>query len=72
MAFAYVTVLLPTVARYKRILCVGSEGITTHNPSSLEVTNQWLYKDIISVTATLRSNAQNMVSLYCNMQHNVS
>lgn len=28
---------------------MGSEGITTYNPNSLEVTNRWLYNDFISV-----------------------
>lgn len=35
--------------RYKRIFSVGSEGITTYNPSTLEVTNRWLYSDFISL-----------------------
>lgn len=28
---------------------MGSEGITTYNPSTLEVTNRWLYSDFISL-----------------------
>lgn len=28
---------------------MGSEGITTYNPSNLEVTNRWLYSDFISL-----------------------
>lgn len=37
------------VSRYKRVFSVGSEGITTYNPSNLEVTNRWLYSDFISL-----------------------
>lgn len=35
--------------RYKRIFSVGTMGITTYNPSNLEVTNRWAYNDFISV-----------------------
>lgn len=35
--------------RYKRIFSIGSMGITTYNPSTLEVTNKWEYSDFISV-----------------------
>ncbi|KAB0803499.1 hypothetical protein PPYR_00469 [Photinus pyralis] len=37
--------------KYKRIFSVGTLGITTYNPSSLEVTNRWAYSDVISITA---------------------
>lgn len=37
------------IFRYKRIFSVGSEGITTYNPTTLEVTNRWLYSDFISL-----------------------
>jgi DnaJ family protein C protein 13 len=35
--------------RYKRIFSVGTMGITTYNPSTLEVTNRWAYSDFISL-----------------------
>ncbi|KAJ3648782.1 hypothetical protein Zmor_020558 [Zophobas morio] len=35
--------------KYKRIFSVGTMGITTYNPSTLEVTNRWAYSDFISV-----------------------
>ncbi|CAH0774017.1 unnamed protein product [Bemisia tabaci] len=37
--------------KYKRIFSVGTQGITTYNPNSLEVTNRWPYSDIISIKA---------------------
>lgn len=43
--------LLPCY-RYKRIFSIGSMGITTYNPSTLEVTNKWEYADFISVQPT--------------------
>lgn len=36
--------------RYKRIFSIGTMGITTYNPSTLEVTNRWAYNDFISLT----------------------
>ncbi|XP_031784415.1 dnaJ homolog subfamily C member 13 isoform X2 [Nasonia vitripennis] len=38
--------------KYKRIFSIGSMGITTYNPSTLEVTNKWEYADFISVQPT--------------------
>ncbi|XP_044264022.1 dnaJ homolog subfamily C member 13 [Tribolium madens] len=35
--------------KYKRIFSVGTMGITTYNPSTLEVTNRWPYSDFISL-----------------------
>lgn len=35
--------------RYKRIFSIGNLGITTYNPSTLEVTNRWIYSDFISL-----------------------
>jgi DnaJ family protein C protein 13 len=33
-------------------------GITTYNPISLDVTNQWFYSDFISVLPTLKGASQ--------------
>lgn len=38
------------ISRYKRIFSVGTNGISTYNPSNLEITNRWAYSDFISVT----------------------
>lgn len=35
--------------RYKRIFSVGTNGISTYNPSNMEITNRWPYSDFISV-----------------------
>ncbi|XP_065200940.1 dnaJ homolog subfamily C member 13 isoform X2 [Planococcus citri] len=37
--------------KYSRIFSIGSHGITTYNCSTLEITNRWLYEDIVSVIA---------------------
>lgn len=34
-------------------------GITTYNPSNLEVTNRWAYNDVISVSPIRTGNAPN-------------
>ncbi|GFG28396.1 hypothetical protein Cfor_00863 [Coptotermes formosanus] len=44
--------------KYKRIFSIGSMGITTYNPTSFEVTNQWFYSDFISVLPTVRGTSQ--------------
>ncbi|XP_060515817.1 dnaJ homolog subfamily C member 13 [Cylas formicarius] len=35
--------------KYKRIFSIGSKGVTTYNPTSLEVTNRWSYNDFVSI-----------------------
>ena len=41
--------------RYKRVFSVGTEGITTYNPGTLEVTNQWQYEDFLSIRPSEKS-----------------
>ncbi|XP_052814797.1 dnaJ homolog subfamily C member 13-like isoform X2 [Mya arenaria] len=45
--------------KYKRIFSVGTHGITTYHPQSLEVTNQWSYKEFVSITPNVRAPANN-------------
>ncbi|KAK2150998.1 hypothetical protein LSH36_380g05005 [Paralvinella palmiformis] len=45
--------------KYKRIFSVGTLGITTYNPSTMEVTNQWPYEDFISITPNHKAPANN-------------
>ncbi|XP_045611089.2 dnaJ homolog subfamily C member 13 isoform X2 [Procambarus clarkii] len=44
--------------KYKRIFSVGNAGITTYNPGSMEVTNQWYYHDFINITPALKGVGQ--------------
>lgn len=37
--------------RYNRIFSIGTHGITTYNCNMLEITNRWLYEDIVSIRA---------------------
>ncbi|XP_023317683.1 dnaJ homolog subfamily C member 13 isoform X2 [Trichogramma pretiosum] len=46
--------------KYKRIFSIGSMGITTYNPNTLEVTNKWEYSDFVSV----QPNNKNQVGSY--------
>ncbi|CAG9133962.1 unnamed protein product [Plutella xylostella] len=43
--------------KYKRVFSVGTHGITTYNPDRLEVTNRWLYSDVITVASAKHSNS---------------
>ncbi|XP_042237903.1 dnaJ homolog subfamily C member 13-like isoform X4 [Homarus americanus] len=44
--------------KYKRIFSVGNAGITTYNPGSMEVTNQWYYHDFLNITPALKGVGQ--------------
>lgn len=37
--------------KYKRIFSIGTQGITTYNPTNLEVTNRWPFADILELKA---------------------
>ncbi|VDN56737.1 unnamed protein product [Dracunculus medinensis] len=41
--------------KFKRIFSIGTTAISTYNPSTLEITNQWLYEDFISIKPIPRS-----------------
>lgn len=45
--------------RYKRIFSVGTLGITTYNPSTMEITNQWPYSEFISIAPNLKGQISN-------------
>lgn len=46
---ACITIILTNPFRYKRIFSIGSKGITTYNPNTLEVTNKWPYNEFYSI-----------------------
>lgn len=50
--YNYCLLLYFFIFRYKRIFSVGTMGITTYNPTSLDVTNRWIYSDVIAITAS--------------------
>lgn len=35
--------------KYKRILSIGSTGISTYNPDKFDLTNRWIYSDIVAI-----------------------
>lgn len=43
--------------KYKRVFSIGTHGVTTYNPDRLEVTNKWLYADIITIASAKHSNS---------------
>lgn len=46
---AYLVIKHSWKGKYKRIFSIGTQGITTYNPSSMEATNQWNYQDFVSI-----------------------
>ncbi|KAK6166630.1 hypothetical protein SNE40_023278 [Patella caerulea] len=51
--------------KYKRIFSVGTHGITTYNPQSMEITNQWPYNEFISIVPTVKapSNSEFVITM---------
>lgn len=45
--------------KYKRIFSVGTLGITTYSPQTLEVTNQWPYREFVSIMPNVKAPANN-------------
>ncbi|XP_071822188.1 dnaJ homolog subfamily C member 13-like isoform X2 [Apostichopus japonicus] len=45
--------------KYKRVFSVGSRGVTTYNPSSMEVTNQWPYSDFFGIAPNAKAPLMN-------------
>jgi DnaJ homolog subfamily C member 13 len=43
--------------KYKRVFSVGTHGITTYNPDRLEVTNKWVYADVVTLASAKHSNS---------------
>jgi DnaJ family protein C protein 13 len=42
--------------KYKRILTIGTHGISTYNPDKFDLTNRWPYSDVISVAPNKTGN----------------
>lgn len=42
--------------KYKRILSIGTCGTSTYNPDKFDLTNRWLYSDIVAATPNKTSN----------------
>ncbi|KAI1707730.1 dnaJ domain-containing protein [Ditylenchus destructor] len=58
-----VTKLSAWKGKYKRIFSIGTLAITTYNPQTLEITNQWLYDDFLSIKCTERPRHSNSDSI---------
>ncbi|TPP60322.1 hypothetical protein FGIG_11457 [Fasciola gigantica] len=47
--YCYLVTKISWKGSYKRLLTVGTMGVTTYNKDTLRVTNQWPYSEIYSV-----------------------
>ncbi|XP_037713474.1 dnaJ homolog subfamily C member 13 isoform X1 [Drosophila subpulchrella] len=45
--------------KYKRILSIGTAGISTYNPDRLDLTNRWSYSDVVAAAPSKTSNIPN-------------
>ncbi|XP_030079712.1 dnaJ homolog subfamily C member 13 isoform X2 [Drosophila hydei] len=45
--------------KYKRILSIGTSGISTYNPDKFDLTNRWTYSDIVAAAPTKTTNIPN-------------
>lgn len=50
--------------KYKRILSIGSTGISTYNPEKFDQTNRWTYSDVLSAAP----NKTGSVSEFCYLR----
>lgn len=51
--------------KYKRILTIGSHGISTYNPDKFDLTNRWPYSDVISVAPNKTGNVSQFFLIDC-------
>ncbi|KAK2561616.1 DnaJ-like protein subfamily C member 13 [Acropora cervicornis] len=49
--------------KYKRIFSIGTKGITTYNPSNLEVTNQWAYNDFCRISPSVKASNELIITM---------
>lgn len=49
--------------KYKRIFSIGTKGITTYNPSNLEVTNQWAYNDFCRISPSVKAANELIITM---------
>lgn len=49
--------------KYKRIFSIGTKGITTYNPSNLEVTNQWAYNDFCRIAPSAKAPSELIITM---------
>lgn len=42
--------------KYKRILSIGSTGISTYNPDKFDITNRWPHSDVLSAAPNKAGN----------------
>lgn len=49
--------------KYKRIFSIGRRAVTTLNPQSLEVTNQWEYKDFLDISPNPKVDNEFIITL---------
>lgn len=54
--------------KYKRILSIGNAGISTYNPDKFDLTNRWLYADIVTISPNKQTNVSllNYLSIFSN------
>lgn len=48
--------------RYKRVFSVGTHAVTTYNPNTLEVTNQWPYETFVASALLGKDKEQSSTS----------
>uniref|UniRef100_A0A914BXU0 J domain-containing protein n=1 Tax=Acrobeloides nanus TaxID=290746 RepID=A0A914BXU0_9BILA len=46
--------------KYRRIFSIGTLAITTYNPQTLEITNQWLYEDFVAIRPVSKSGNESI------------
>ena len=55
--------------KYKRILSIGSSGISTYNPDKFDLTNRWAYADIVAAAPNKTSSVIQTKSVQLDTQY---
>lgn len=58
--------------KYKRILSIGSSGISTYNPDRFDLTNRWPPSDVLSAAPNKAGNVSITIYYTINKQKTIS
>ncbi|CAI8058525.1 DnaJ homolog subfamily C member 13, partial [Geodia barretti] len=49
--------------RYKRVFSIGTKAITTYNPNTHEVTNQWCYNEFVGIAPSPKASNEFIITM---------
>ncbi|CAI8045154.1 DnaJ homolog subfamily C member 13, partial [Geodia barretti] len=55
--------------KYKRVFSIGTKAITTYNPNTHEVTNQWCYNEFVGIAPSPKASNEFIITMKKGMLH---